>query len=180
MQEILNVLTLNNVDYTQHGDFGSTYYIIKISNTCQIKLEYLFDEQERRYNNAFSVNRVSSEKELDQINKIVNLIKPFLKQEKIIMTIKEFCKLGGKITPKFQLVDQCEDTFTKDDVEYMDDDTTSEDLIQISFDHERYAENEEYDKKHEYFTVVAPDGTVLGDNVTKDISDQIVDNYETK
>ena len=79
MQEILNLLTENNIDYTQHGVMGDTYYIIKISDSCYIKLEYLWNKQTRVYNNALSLVHVTSNAEFDKANKIINLIRPFLK-----------------------------------------------------------------------------------------------------
>ena len=79
MQEILNLLTENNIDYTQQGVMGGTYYIIKISDSCYIKLEYLWNKQTRVYNNALSLVRVTTNTELDKASKIINLIRPFLK-----------------------------------------------------------------------------------------------------
>lgn len=79
MQEILNLLTENNIEYTQHGVMGNTYYIIKISDNCHIKLEYLWNKQTRVYNNALSLVHVTSNAEFDKASKIINLIRPFLK-----------------------------------------------------------------------------------------------------
>ena len=79
MQKILNLLTENNIDYTQQGVMGGTYYIIKISDSCYIKLEYLWNKQTRVYNNALSLVRVTSNAEFDKANKIINLIRPLLK-----------------------------------------------------------------------------------------------------
>lgn len=79
MQKILNLLTENNIEYTQHGVMGDTYYIIKISDNCRIKLEYLWNKQTRVYNNALSLVRVTSNAEFGKANKIINLIRPLLK-----------------------------------------------------------------------------------------------------
>lgn len=78
MQQIINILTMNNVDYVQKGDFGSAYYIITISDNCNIKLEYMWDANNRKYTPAIDVEQASNNKEIEQIEKIVNLIKPFL------------------------------------------------------------------------------------------------------
>lgn len=96
------------------------------------------------------------------------------------MSIKEFSQAGGQIDPKFQLIDKCEDSYTKDDADDMADDANSDDLVQLSFDHDRYADEQVFDEKNEYFTITAPDGTVLANEVTKDISDQIIDQYTGK
>ena len=78
MQQILNVLTLNNIDYVRYGDFGSVYYIINVSDTCQIKLEYLWNKQNKKYIKALSLIHISNNKELEKANNIINLISPFL------------------------------------------------------------------------------------------------------
>ena len=93
------------------------------------------------------------------------------------MTIKEFLQAGGQINPKFQLIDRCEDSYSKDDADNIADDATSDDLVQHSFDHDRYADEQVFDEKNEYFTITAPDGTILANDVTKDISDQIIEQY---
>lgn len=78
MQKILNILTLNNIDYKQHGNFGNAYYTINISNNCQIKLEYLWNAQKRKYLPAFTIEHISSNLELKKVNRIINLITSFL------------------------------------------------------------------------------------------------------
>ena len=78
MQQIINILTMNNVDYVQKGDFGSSYYVITISDNCHIKLEYMWDANNRKYIPAIDVEQASNNKEIEQVEKIVNLIKPFL------------------------------------------------------------------------------------------------------
>lgn len=93
------------------------------------------------------------------------------------MTIKEFLQAGGQIDPTFQLIDKCEDSYTKDDTGDTADDATSDDLVQHSFDHDRYADEQVFDEKNEYFIITAPDGTVLANEVTKDVSDQIITQY---
>lgn len=84
MQEILNLLTENNIDYTQQGVMSGTYYIIKISNNCYIKLEYLWNKQTRVYNNVLSLVHVTTNDEFDKANKIINLIRPFLRQKETL------------------------------------------------------------------------------------------------
>lgn len=78
MQQIINILTMNNVDCVQKGDFGSAYYVITISDNCHIKLEYMWDATNRKYIPAIDVDQATSNKEIEQVEKIVNLIKPFL------------------------------------------------------------------------------------------------------
>ena len=75
------------------------------------------------------------------------------------MTIKEFLQAGGQIDPTFQLIDKCKDSYTKDDTGDIPDDATSNDLVQHSFDHDRYADEQVFDEKNEYFTITAPDET---------------------
>lgn len=78
MQQIINILTMNNVDCVQKGDFDSAYYVITISDNCNIKLEYMWDATNRKYIPAIDVDQATSNKEIEQVEKIVNLIKPFL------------------------------------------------------------------------------------------------------
>lgn len=78
MQQIINILTMNNVDCVQKGDFGSSYYVIAISDNCYIKLEYMWDANNRKYIPAIDINQASNNKEIKQVEKIINLIKPFL------------------------------------------------------------------------------------------------------
>lgn len=78
MQQIINILIMNNVDCIQKGDFGSSYYVITISDNCHIKLEYMWDANNRKYIPAIDVDQASNNKEIEQVEKIINLIKPFL------------------------------------------------------------------------------------------------------
>ena len=69
MQQIINILTMNNGDYVQKGDFGSSYYIITISDNCNITLEYMWDANNQKYIPAIDVEQASNNKEIEQVEK---------------------------------------------------------------------------------------------------------------
>lgn len=72
MQQIINILTMNNVDYVQKGDFGSSYYIITISDNCNIKLEYMWDATNRKYIPAIDVDQATNNKEIEQVPIVIS------------------------------------------------------------------------------------------------------------
>lgn len=80
MNSILNILTKNKIKYEKHSSFAQCTYLINISKTCTLKLYYIYSSFNSKYVPAMQIKQMTTNKELAQINNILNLIKPYLKQ----------------------------------------------------------------------------------------------------
>lgn len=90
------------------------------------------------------------------------------------MTIKEFLQNHGAIEPEFKLISTCSDYFSYQDADDLEDDTTSDSLVQASFDSERYSEDQEFDDDSETFTIIAPDKTIVAVGLTEKQTDEFI------
>lgn len=79
MNHILNILNKNSIKYEKQGSFGQCVYLINISKTCTLKLYYIWQSTDRKYVPAVQIEQMTTNKELAQINHILDLIKPYFK-----------------------------------------------------------------------------------------------------
>lgn len=79
MNYILKILNKNNIKYEKQSSFAQIAYLINISKACTLKLYYIWQSVDRKYVPAVQIEQMTTNKELAQINNILNLIKPYFK-----------------------------------------------------------------------------------------------------
>lgn len=88
------------------------------------------------------------------------------------MSIKEFLQDGGKISTTWKFISDCTDEFTAKDAD--DEIEDCDELTQMSNDQDRYAEDQYYDPKSEYFDIYDKNGQLLAQHVDNDAATSFI------